>query len=50
MVVKLLNLPGCVNCYHKNGLDYWKFVATNLNGILLYFVLYSLEFSIYCNK
>jgi len=50
MHVKFLNLPGCVNCYHENGLDYWKCVATNLNGVSLHFLLYSLECCIYCNK
>jgi len=50
MCAKLLNLPGCVNCYHEDGLDFQKCVATYLNGVLLYFTLYSLECWIYCNQ
>jgi hypothetical protein len=37
MGVKLLNLPGCVSCYHEDGLDCRKCLATNLNGVLLHF-------------
>jgi len=50
MGVELLNLRGCVNCYHENGLEYGKCVLTNLNGVLLHFLLYSFECRIYCNK
>jgi len=50
MGAKLLNFPGCVNCYHEGDLECWKFVGTNLDGILLHFILYYLECSIYCNK
>jgi hypothetical protein len=49
MGVKLLNFPECVNCYHEDCLD-CKCVETNLNGVLLHFILYYLECSIYCNK
>jgi len=50
MGIKLLILPRCVHCYHENGLDYWKHVATTLNGVLLHFLLCSFECCIYCNK
>ena len=50
MGVKLLNFPECVNCYHEDCLDCWKCVETNLNGVLLHFIMYYLECSIYCNK
>jgi len=50
MGVQLLNFPGCVNGYHESGLDYWKCVEKNLNGVLFHFLLYSFECCIYCNK
>jgi len=50
MGVNLLNLPGCINCYHENGLVFWKCVVTNLNGVLLHFILYYLECCVCSNK
>jgi len=33
------NLPGCVNCYRENGLDYGKCVATNFEWCFFAFYI-----------
>jgi len=50
MGIKPLNLSECVNCYCEDGLDCRRCVATNLNGVLLHFIMYYLEWCIYINK
>ena len=36
MGVWLLNIPGCVNCYHEDGLGCWKCV---IKCFILYHIL-----------